>query len=359
MQELLKKINRRAYPERLFYSPTWIILVVNNVCNLHCKMCDVGVGYESSNFYVNMLGAHPINMPPDLVKKIIEQTSASFRKTKIAFSFTEPIIYPHLVESVAYATEHGLHAQMTTNGSKLSALAEDLKKAGIKEICVSLDGPPEIHNFIRGNKHSFEWAFAGLEKMASLNGAIPQLTVACAITEWNFHSLATFAEMFRKIPLKELLFLHTNFTTDEIANKHNAIYGTHYTATASNTKELHLDKMNYDVLLKEIQKIHSLDLPFPVKFSPELNSIPALETFYLHPEIFVAKRCVSAFDSMTVKSDGTVMPAHTRCYQVQAGNIYNNSLNEIWNSSALSHFRKTLDRAGGFLPACSRCCSAF
>ncbi|MFI5135950.1 MAG: radical SAM protein, partial [Chitinophagales bacterium] len=182
MQEVLKKINRRIYPKKLFYSPTWMILVVNNVCNLHCKMCDVGVGFEESNFYVNMLGAHPINMPVELVKRIVDQTAASFRDTKIAFSFTEPIIYPHLVESVAYATEHRLHAQMTTNGSKLAALSEDLVKAGIKEICVSLDGPPEIHNFIRGNKHSFEWAFAGLEKISSINKNIPELTVACAIT---------------------------------------------------------------------------------------------------------------------------------------------------------------------------------
>lgn len=359
MQEVLKKINRRVYPEKLFYSPTWVILVVNNVCNLHCKMCDVGVGFDSSNFYSNMLGAHPINMPFELVKKIVDQTAASFKKTKIAFSFTEPIIYPHLVQSVAYATEHGLHAQMTTNGSKLSAQADDLTRAGIREICISLDGPPEIHNFIRGNKHSFEWAFTGLEKIASHNGKSPELSVACAITEWNFHALVSFAELFRKIPLKKMHFLHTNYTTDLIAAKHNAIYGTRYNATSSSTKELHPEKMDFKILLREIQKVRALDLPFTVKFSPELSSIGELETFYLHPEVFIGKRCVSVFDSVTVKSDGTVMPAHTRCYQVEAGNIYNNTLEEIWNSSAIAQFRTTLNNAGGFLPACSRCCSAF
>jgi len=319
----------------------------------------VGVGLDTSNFYINMLGAHPINMPFELVKKIVDQTAAAFRETKIAFSFTEPIIYPHLIDSVNYATEQGLYAQMTTNGSKLAALADDLVKAGMKEICISLDGPPDIHNFIRGNKHSFDWAFAGLEKMASLNGKAPALSVACAITEWNFHSLASFAELFRKIPLKEMHFLHTNYTTDAIAAKHNAIYGTQYSATSSNTKELHLEKMDFEILQKEIKRIRGLDLPFAIKFSPELNSIQDLKVFYQHPELFIGKRCVSVFDSVTVKSDGTVMPAHTRCYQVEAGNIYNNTLEEIWNSSTLSHFRKTLNDAGGFLPACSRCCSAF
>jgi radical SAM protein with 4Fe4S-binding SPASM domain len=117
--------------------------------------------------------------------------------------------------------------------------------------------------------------------------------------------------------------------------------------------------MNLEILQKEIKKMRELDLPFAIKFSPELNSIQELEKFYLHPELFIGKRCVSAFDSVTVKSDGTVMPAHTRCYQVEAGNIYNNTLEEIWNSSTLAQFRKTLNKAGGFLPACSRCCSAF
>ncbi len=60
-----------------------------------------------------------------------------------------------------------------------------------------------------------------------------------------------------------------------------------------------------------------------------------------------------------IKSDGRVNPAHGRCYELTVGNISKESLPEIWNSSELARFRRTLNRAGGLLPACSRCCSAF
>jgi len=359
MQEILKTVNRRLYPQKLFYSPSWIILGVNNVCNLHCKMCDVGTDYARSNFFSNMVGNHPLNMPPELVREIVDQTANYFSGTKIGFSFTEPIIYPYLVESVAYASSKGIRTQMTTNGSKLSKLAADLQKAGMQDITVSIDGPPEIHNYIRGHHRAFEWAYEGLEAIASLHGKKPSVSVACAITEWNFDKLAEFAGLFRKLPLNQLIFMHTNFTTDEMADVHNAVYGSYYHATPSNMKELHLDKMDIEILQSEILKLKSMEYPYSIHFSPDLTNLNQLDVFYFHPGEKIGKRCVNAFDSITIKSDGSAMPAHTRCYQVHAGNIYQNTLDEIWNSTAIVKFRKTLSEAGGLLPACSRCCSAF
>lgn len=39
---------------------------------------------------------HPINIPLDLIKKMIDQA-------KLGYVFTEPLIYPHLIESLKYA----------------------------------------------------------------------------------------------------------------------------------------------------------------------------------------------------------------------------------------------------------------
>jgi hypothetical protein len=41
------------------------------------------------------------------------------------------------------------------------------------------------------------------------------------------------------------------------------------------------------------------------------------------------------------------------------GNIHNNTLKEIWNGKLYGDFRNEVMKAGGQLPACSRCCSAF
>jgi hypothetical protein len=57
-----------------------------------------------------------------------------------------------------------------------------------------------------------------------------------------------------------------------------------------------------------------------------------------------------------VKTDGTVIPAHGRCYNVPVGNLTERPLADVWNGARFQAFRKTLRDAGGTLPACARCC---
>ena len=67
---LLKNINKKILPKNYLFSPEWIVLGVNNVCNLHCKMCDVGTNNKETNFAQNLVGTHPLNMPLELIKKL-------------------------------------------------------------------------------------------------------------------------------------------------------------------------------------------------------------------------------------------------------------------------------------------------
>ncbi|NIR92176.1 MAG: hypothetical protein GWO08_00430, partial [Gammaproteobacteria bacterium] len=211
----------------------------------------------------------------------------------------------------------------------------------------------------RGNRKSFEKAFAGIVKTLSLSGRKPGISVFCTITEWNIGHLAQFAEIFRHIPLQHLGFMHTNFTPQYVADAHNQLYGNLYPATDSSMEGISIESMNLNQLLEDIRQIKKMGLSFPVSFSPELDTRASLEIFYRQPEKLIGKTCNNAFQTIMVKSDGSVIPAHGRCYNITAGNMYQQSLKEIWNSTVLARFRKTLMEAGGLLPACSRCCSAF
>lgn len=355
----LKKANVHLRPGKLHFGPEWIVLGVNNLCNLHCKMCDVGVGYDGSNFYHNLMGARPLNMPLELIQQVFDQTALHFPSAKIGYAFTEPIIYPHLVESLAYANEKGLYTSMTTNALKLRKMAAELAEAGLNDVFISLDGPEEIHNEIRGNKKSFQWAVEGMEKTLELPGRKPDLSVYCTITEWNIGHLVEFVRFFKDMPLRQMGFMHTNYTPQTVADRHNAIYGGKYPATASNMEEINLNSMDLDLLWEEMQTIRGMELPFETVFSPDLPSKEALKRFYHHPEEIIGKVCNDAFRTLMVKSDGSVIPAHGRCYNLTVGNLYEENLKEIWNAPLLAGFRKDLMKAGGLLPACSRCCSAF
>jgi len=166
-------------------------------------------------------------------------------------------------------------------------------------------------------------------------------------------------EEFEKYPLHQLGFMHTNFTPQQVVNAHNIVWGNHYKATVSNIAETQVEKTNLNQLWNEILEIKKRKSPFPVSFTPEIKTKKELEKFYLHPNELIGKRCNDSFSNIMIKSDGTVIPSHGRCYNITVGNLHDNNLKEIWNSSLMSKFRKDLMTAGGLFPACSRCCSAF
>jgi MoaA/NifB/PqqE/SkfB family radical SAM enzyme len=358
LPEKLRTINAKLYPEKLFFSPKWLVLGVNNICNLHCKMCDVGIDYSASNFYQNLMGSDPLNMPMELIKIIFDQATQYYPKVKIGYAFTEPLIYPHLVESLLYAKEKNLYTSITTNALTLKQKAKEICQSGLKDIFISLDGPEEIHNRIRGHKSSFQRAIEGIEEILETNPR-PEISIFSVITEWNIGHLKRFADFFKKYPLKQLGFMHMNFTTKTIADFHNTKFGNLYPATISNTEEINISEINLDKMLEEIIEIKKDDYPFEVTFSPEITDTTQLKIFYHKPEKLIGRICYDVFRNLMIKSDGSVIPAHGRCYNLPIGNIYNQSLKEIWNSNIFSKFRRDLIDAGGLFPACSRCCSAF
>lgn len=354
----LKSLNAEYFPKKLFYGPQWLILGVNNVCNLHCKMCDVGTKNTTSNFAQNLVGSNPLNMPLELIKKVMDQAVDFYPQSKIGYAFTEPLVYPHLIESLSYAQSKNLYTSVTTNALTLKKNAENLCKTGLNDLFISLDGLQDIHNEIRGNKQSFQKAIEGIETLLAFNKR-PKISIFCVITEWNVGHLFDFLQYFKNFPLERIGFMHTNFTPEHIAEKHNEIFGLIYPATASNVEKTDVESTDLKLLWEQILKIKKHKWPFKVSFSPEIQSQEKLEEFYLNPEILIGKRCFDAFSTIMIKSDGTVIPAHGRCYNLTIGNLYTTNLKEIWNSTLIANFRKTLIDNGGLLPACSRCCSAF
>ena len=354
----LRRLNAVYYPQKIFKSPKWLVLGVNNVCNLHCKMCDVGVSYTQSNFYQNLMGSKPLHMPLELFKRIIDQAVRYFPDVKIGYAFTEPLIYVHLAESLRYAKDNNLFTSITTNGLGLKKWASLLNEVNLDELNISLDGPPEVHNHIRGNSHSFSKAIEGIEAILSLNDSA-RINVYCVITEWNVKCLNDLLRILCPFNLARVGLMHSNFTTQNIADKHNEIFGDLYPATASNITDTKNESIDTRLLWNEIQRIKTSHWNFPVEFFPEINSLEQLNTYYRNPEVFIGKRCMDIFSNIMIKSNGDVIPAHGRCFNLRIGNLYESDLQSIWNSGTIGRFRTVVTENGGLLPGCSRCCSAF
>ncbi len=354
----LRRINAAYYPQRVFQSPKWLVLGVNNTCNLHCRMCDVGVNYSQSNFFQNLMGSKPVHMPIDLFKKIADEAQQFFPRVKLGYAFTEPLIYAHLEESLLYCKDKKLFTSLTTNALGLKKWAPLLHEANLGELNISLDGPPETHNFIRGNDHSFAKAIEGIEMLSSLNSKFP-VNIYCVITEWNIGKLEEFLRCLSSYKIRKVGLMHANFTLAETAERHNKSFSDSYPATVSNISDCNNQDVDTETLWKEIGAIKREQWNFDVAFYPELRSRNELDKYYREPDHFIGRRCIDIFSNLMIKSNGDVIPAHGRCFNLKVGNMHEQSLKEIWNSAVISEFRKTVSRSGGLLPACSRCCSSF
>jgi len=82
-RRLFRRVYGDDYPRldgRCRQSPEWLVLGVNNVCNLHCKMCDVGLGESGTAFWANLIGQNPHNMTLELLREILRQALESLRE---------------------------------------------------------------------------------------------------------------------------------------------------------------------------------------------------------------------------------------------------------------------------------------
>jgi MoaA/NifB/PqqE/SkfB family radical SAM enzyme len=319
-------------------------------------MCDVGIENSSSNFYQNLMGSQPVHMPLELFKKITDQAARYFPKVKMGYAFTEPLTYKYLGESLDYANHKKMFTSVTTNAYNLRSMAALLEEGGLNELYISLDGPPDVHNYIRGRNNSFEKAVEGIDYLLS-RPKHPAISVFCVITQWNTGRLAEFLDYFKNKNLSQVGFMHTNYTTPEIAEHHNLLFGNLYPATSSN--DVNTEDYNLDELWSEIKRIRSASYKFKITFSPDISDRSTLEKFYREPNKMIGNRCRDILNAIMIKSNGDAIPAHGRCYNLKIGNLYSENLKEIWNSAVVSKFRRDVSRQGGLLPACSRCCSAF
>jgi MoaA/NifB/PqqE/SkfB family radical SAM enzyme len=125
-------------------APEWLVLDVNNVCNLHCAMCDVGLDDHTTAFWSNLIGPDPRDMTLETLERVLEQAKGFFPRPRIALALTEPLIHPRILDLCRAVTSRGFYCAITSNGSRLPRLAAELA-AGLDEL--TLGGrAAEVHD---------------------------------------------------------------------------------------------------------------------------------------------------------------------------------------------------------------------
>ena len=348
------------------FAPEWLIFCINNFCNLKCRMCDVGIGDRASVFYANMIGDDPGNMSLDLLKEALDGAMGFRPLPKIGLAFTEPLNHVQILDFCREIKTRGFFCSITSNGFLLPQRAEGLVEIGVDEITISIDGPPEIHDKIRGRKNSFARLYEGIEKLNAARARTgrkqPYVRISYTINDLNFAHLRSCIEAIMPLRPGSINFAHLSFITDDMAAMHNALYTGELGVAHSCLGEMDLKSIDLPTLADEIAAVKMLSARgglggTEVTFHPDLTTVEQLRGYYHEPTEYVGgKRCTDPFKMMMVKTDGTVIPAHSRCYNYPLGRVQDTPLAELWNNARYKAFRQLLYGAGGSLPACTRCC---
>lgn len=338
--------------------PLTIYWSINSVCNLRCKMCDVGMFNEEGTFFKNLRidrKLHEIDL--DIFKRVVDEVQQD--RPFMAINSTEPLMYKPLPEAVEHCTRRGLKTGVTTGAYALPKHADALALAGLSRLTVSIDGPPDVHNYIRGRNDSFEQAYAGIESFAAASqrlGTTPEIYINCTITNLNHHRLVDFYKSIASLPVTTINFTYMWFIDPDTAIEHNGIYGDRYNVTPSCYSEW-IDPRAVDVavLHDQISQLKGRD---KVHLSPDFSK-EQLATYFHHPNDYIneAARCLASWFFLQVLADGNVI-VYTRCHSESVGNVNTQSISEIWNGRKINHWRGFIRQAGK-MPMCKRCDLAY
>jgi radical SAM protein with 4Fe4S-binding SPASM domain len=139
------------------HGPTYAVWEVTLRCNQACRFCGTRAGR-----------AGPDELDTEAARDLIRQL-AGLGVREVSLHGGEAFLRDDLYELVRAIREHGMAATMVTGGRGLSLeVARKMRESDITAVSVSIDGPRELHDSLRGMKGSFESAIAALSHLQAV-----------------------------------------------------------------------------------------------------------------------------------------------------------------------------------------------
>ena len=337
----------------------WLLsLRITHRCNHRCAICAQWgkSGYNARDDTPKVTG----EVDFETYKKVIDEVAP--KKVHVYITGGEPFLYDSLVPLVNYIKQKGLTIQIVTNGVGLEKNAETIVENGWDMICVSFDGPKEIHDKCRGVPGAFDAAVRGISAIQEMKKAKkkkkPAIFVLTTISQNNQFTLLDTVREAEKLKPDGMVMYYSWFTQEWIGQKHTKIASEKLGITPFAWKGYVRDTKTLDVpaIVEQVKKIKSKKHGVRVLFVPDLetNEIPK---YYNEPENFFGyKKCVSPWYQLDVMPNGDTVTCRDFPDFV-TGNITESSVFEIYNSEKHRKFRRALRSCeNGVFPICSRCC---
>lgn len=336
-EEPLAAITSEAHSRHEVRELPVLVLLPHNRCNCRCLMCDIWKIREVREIT-------PEDLEPHL--ESLRQLNVHW----LVMSGGEPLLHSTLPALCHAVRREGIRTTLLTSGLLLE-LRSRMIAENFDDIIVSLDGPAEIHNRIRGIPKAFEKMGEGIMALRALRRDIP-IQGRCTVQRENCVSLLDTVSAARKLTLNSISFLAVD-TTSQAFNRPEGWSSDRQAAMRLALSDVVDLEHEIERLIGEMR--HNVPDGFVVETPEKLRRIPrhfrAL-LGHIPPE---SPRCNAPWVSAVIDSDGSVQPCF---FHPALGNIREQPLIRILNSGKAIEFRQLLDIPNN--PICQRCvCSLF
>jgi AdoMet-dependent heme synthase len=296
-------------------------------CNLACTHCYQGKPLTEEMSLTEIKGVM------DHIDSMLKSWSDSYGiDFSPSFNITggEPFLRDDLFPILEAASRGNFGLDLLTNGTLIDRnRARALSDLGVDGVQVSLEGPRDVHDGIRG-KGSFTRALSGIQHLLHFN--IP-VTLNVTLSRLNSAHFVEVIDLARELRVERL-----GFSRLVPSGRGRALLDA--MLTGEEVKAL------YDDIFS--RETRGLEL---VTGDPVASQMRAPgET--CDPSVFPSGGCAAGVSGLTLLSDGTVLPC--RRLPIPIGNVRADSLREIWATSDVLQRLRTKSSYKGKCGSCAK-----
>jgi MoaA/NifB/PqqE/SkfB family radical SAM enzyme len=192
---------------------------ITNHCNLRCQMC----GQWSQEGYIrNHLESlkHELSLPD--WKRLVDELAAHGLQT-VLLRGGETFMFPGIIELLDYIHNKGMYISIDTNGTLLKQYAEDIVRIGSIHLTISVDGPEDVHDAVRGVAGTFQRMKEGVARIAELEAAGGNKVSRSAtftISRYNYHSMGVMPDVVRSVGIPVITIVPYYYFPEAVGRKY-------------------------------------------------------------------------------------------------------------------------------------------
>jgi radical SAM protein with 4Fe4S-binding SPASM domain len=304
-KDLIHRTRRLAVPpyqhvQRQLHELRMLVFEVTQRCNLSCRHC----GSDCTS------ASDVPDLPQAKILEVLEEVAQAYdpRRITVMIGGGEPLLYEGLWDLGRQIRALGFPWGMVTNGSLWDEATMDrARRAGARSISVSLDGPKDAHEWLRGKTGDFDTVLATVERLIAAEW-LNVMDVITVVHPKNVHRLEETWEIMQRIGAPGWRLIPISPI-----------------GRAKTNRSLRLDTEQFQLLLDTIMELRQRS-DMPVYLS-ESNYVGGDLDFQVRDHHYF---CRAGVNFGGVMANGDILACASIDRRFAQGNVFHDSFVEAW-----------------------------